>query len=190
MLIPLKIRQGRGAGVVKVPPSLPLPKPVPQPPIPYGINMSQATTGKIWFTYLNGVLGAVNTTTLAETFYNLNAHHLWGLTTDGTYLYVCSLDQQTTLYKVALDGSVVDSYKIGVSLLNICFDGTNLWATDYQSKKIYKISTSGVVLATISTDNFPYSLAYQSGYVYVTYPFKDSSVVPANNNTLGKIDTP
>lgn len=184
MLIPLKIRQGHRLGVVKVPPSLPKPPPT----VPYGINMSLATSGKIWFTYLNGVLGSIDTTTLVETTYDLHTQHLWGFTTDGTYLYICSLKSPTTLYKVDLTGTVIARYNIGNKLVNICFDGTNLWATDYEAKKIYKISTSGVVLATIATDNFPYSVVYQAGYVYVTYPFQDTSLLTLNSNTLGRID--
>jgi hypothetical protein len=151
--------------------------------------MSLATPGKIWFTYLNGALGSINTSSLAQTVYSYNTRHFWGLATDGTYLYVCCLNSPTTLFKMDLSGNLIDSYNIGNKLLNIVYDGTNLWATDYEAKKIYKISTSGVVLATISTDNFPYSLAYQSGYVYICCPFYDNALIGGvNPNNLLKIN--
>jgi len=106
-----------------------------------------------------------------------------GMATDGTYLYLISLNK-TGVTKLTLDGTFVANFPLGSGLQSILFDGTNLWIGDSHKGLIYKINTSGTLLSTTIVNSEILSMTFDGTFIYATL-FSANRV--ARINTSGSL---
>lgn len=112
----------------------------------------------------------INIDTGAEIAHYDVGFNIYGLTTDGTYLYACVKEGGNgTIFKLDTTGNIISTFEIEVDFFfhGLACDGNSLWAFHHQSQNLLKINLeTGVVLANYTNDNAIAGLTYFKGYVW------------------------
>ena len=73
----------------------------------------------------------------------------------------------------------------------ITYDGANLWISDYDADKLFKLDANGQVIQTLNiTFTFPRGMAYHDGNLIVTTGSVVRRVDPATGNQLSSFGSP
>lgn len=82
---------------------------------------------------------------------------------------VNSADNTVTALR-ARDGSLVDTYPVGLTPRSVAFDGRLVWVANSGENSVSVLETNGSLIKTITTDVIPtpYSLAFDGTYMWVT----------------------
>lgn len=124
----------------------------------------------IWAGTLNDPkLYKININTGAEIAHYEVGFAVYGLTTDGTYLYASVKEVGNgTIFKLDTTGNIISTFEIEVDNFfhGLAYDGNSLWAY-HHSRNLLKINPdTGVVLANYTNDNSIAGLTYFKGYVW------------------------
>jgi len=122
----------------------------------------------------------------------------YGLTFDGTYLWVSAFDSDTSqyrLYKLTTSGQIVNSFYFeNDRLFGLAFDGTYLWSVgkkaDTNLNMLYKINTSGKIVSSVGISNLPAALGditFDGTYLWVAIQY--SGIIFEQLGTVYKITT-
>ena len=137
-------------------------------------------------------------------------NEIWGLTSDGTWLWAGQDDDPTGVAKLMKldpeDGSIVDQYDMpGEELRGIAWDGESIWVYSWRFGStnvdtIYQVDPAdGTILSTIQTpfasNNYAGGMTFYDGYLWITRYYPDDpteihKVDPATGQSVATLTSP
>jgi hypothetical protein len=118
----------------------------------------------------SGTVNITNGDTHTNTYFGVgsgNGSVPQGLAFDGTNMWVASY-QDNIIIKMALDGSVLSTYSVGLHPRSLVFDGANIWVGNVGSSTITKLRASdGSVQGTFNVNGSPTCLVFDGANVWV-----------------------
>lgn len=119
-----------------------------------------------------------------------------GLAWDGTYLWVAEGgnwaqgppggSMADTVYKLDTAGNIIDNFTIPVDgVKGLTWDGSHLWAADWDTDKIYKLDRYGNVISSFNSPSDGVSgLAWDGTYLWYSDPWEKTYKLDVNGNVI------
>lgn len=94
--------------------------------------------------------------------------HPYGVSSDGTHVWVANVDDGTVSEIAASTGTVVKTITVGSGPHGVSSDGTHVWVTNYGDGTVSEIdSSTGTVVKTITVGSGPYAVSSDGTDVWV-----------------------
>ena len=92
----------------------------------------------------------------------------WGVSSDGTHVWVTNLNDDTVSELSASTGAVVQTIGVGTSPYDVSSDGTHVWVTNSLDNTVSELSAStGAVVQTIGVGSGPWGVSSNGTHVWV-----------------------
>ena len=119
----------------------------------------------------------------------------WGVSSDGTHVWVANFSDHTVTELLASDGSVVQTIGVGTEPRAVSSDGTHVWVADLGDNTVTELLASdGSVVRTIGVGTEPTALSSDGTHVWVANWYGTVSELLASDGsvvrTIGVVGAP
>lgn len=94
---------------------------------------------------------------------------------DGTHMWVTTTGD-SSVYKLSLDGTVVDKFKVGNGPKDVIYDHGSIWVANQWDDTVMKLSLDGTIIGTYPVGDYPSALVSDGTNIWVANN-KDGNVV-------------
>ncbi|MGH9917841.1 MAG: YncE family protein, partial [Nitrososphaerales archaeon] len=114
----------------------------------------------------------------------------FGVSSDGTHVWVTNLKEGTVSEIEAATGNVINTIDVGSESAGVSSDGTHVWVTNSRQGTVSEIeAASGKVINTINIGSKPYGVSSDGTHVWVTSYEEDtvSEIEAASGKVINTI---
>ncbi|MCB0210062.1 MAG: hypothetical protein KDJ52_12070 [Anaerolineae bacterium] len=103
--------------------------------------------------------------------FSTGGHRAGALAFDGSQIWVITKESDAVVRLRESDGKVLGVTKVGEALVDIVYDGSNVWVADFTGKSLRKLNSNGVATDRYSVGGEPATFVYDDTYFWVAYEF-------------------